>query len=271
MNPLQLVRDPPPTHLRDHLIQDPGLHLYALGDLAEPFASRCSWWGVRAHDSHALHCVVVRFDDGATGSLLGMFGPTQHTHFAHLITHAHQEFGDRPHALLSPDALPIMAPYFSPQHVLPHLRMMRQRDALIPRSALQDVIHLDRSHTKEIQAFLKTHYPATFLNQDALDAGVTTAVRGPHGDLIALCGIHVVAQSEHVAALGNVVTHPNHRGQGLAAHTISATCHALIDQGITHIGLNVMSSNTSAIRCYEKLGFHTTHDFIECDLIRRHT
>ncbi len=33
-----------------------------------------------------------------------------------------------------------------------------------------------------------------------------------------------------------------------------------------HIGLNVKADNTSAIRCYEKLGFETTGSFGEFDV-----
>ncbi len=46
-----------------------------------------------------------------------------------------------------------------------------------------------------------------------------------------------------------------HRGQGIGTRLIEATIEAAIARGISRIELEAFSSNTRAIRLYEKLGF----------------
>ena len=69
---LALMEAPTPALLRAHLAQDPALHLYALGDLEEPFYSQCTWWGSRPRQGEALHSVTLLFEDGAHGTLMAM-------------------------------------------------------------------------------------------------------------------------------------------------------------------------------------------------------
>ena len=50
------------------------------------------------------------------------------------------------------------------------------------------------------------------------------------------------------------------------AATTRALCLALHGQGITTIGLNVTADNAAAISMYERLGFRTVMEFVECDV-----
>lgn len=74
-------------------------------------------------------------------------------------------------------------------------------------------------------------------------------------ELIAVAGTHVVAASFGAAAIGNVYTHREHRGRGLAAMLTSQVAGWLIGQGISTIGLNVYETNLGARRIYERIGF----------------
>jgi ribosomal protein S18 acetylase RimI-like enzyme len=68
-----------------------------------------------------------------------------------------------------------------------------------------------------------------------------------------------------VAALGNIVTHPACRGQGLARAATAGLCRSL-RESVDHIGLNVAADNVAAIRCYERLGFATIGHYGEFNL-----
>lgn len=74
--------------------------------------------------------------------------------------------------------------------------------------------------------------------------------------LITVAGTHVVSQVHRVAAVGNVFTHPAHRGRGLATIATAAVVQELLRRpGMETVVLNVAQANEPAVRCYERLGF----------------
>lgn len=95
-----------------------------------------------------------------------------------------------------------------------------------------------------------------------LDTGFFRGIRRD-GELVAVAGVHAVSRNEEVAAIGNIFTHPGHRGQGLAQIVTSATATALREAGLQTIGLNVERTNTPAIRAYKRLGFRAHFDYYE--------
>jgi RimJ/RimL family protein N-acetyltransferase len=81
--------------------------------------------------------------------------------------------------------------------------------------------------------------------------------------IVAVAGTHLVSPEYNVAAVGNVFTHPAHRGQGYASAATSAVVSALLQAGIQDIVLNVSQSNQVALHLYEKLGFERCCAFVE--------
>jgi GNAT superfamily N-acetyltransferase len=84
-----------------------------------------------------------------------------------------------------------------------------------------------------------------------------------NGRLIAAGGTHLVSRDYNVAAVGNVFTHPDYRGQGYGAATTGAVSAELVRLGIRDIVLNVGQRNTSAVHIYEKIGFQCYCSFFE--------
>ena len=84
-----------------------------------------------------------------------------------------------------------------------------------------------------------------------------------HDRLIAVAGTHVISPTYGVAAVGNVFTHPAHRGRGFGTSTTSSVVSELLEHGIRDIILNVSQSNAAAIRIYERLGFERYCPFLE--------
>ena len=74
-------------------------------------------------------------------------------------------------------------------------------------------------------------------------------------ELVSIAGIHIISEWAGVAAVGNVFTRPDLRGQGLGTRATAALVQDLLDSGFETIVLNVSTENQSAIRCYSKLGF----------------
>ncbi len=74
-------------------------------------------------------------------------------------------------------------------------------------------------------------------------------------ELVSVAGIHIISAWAGVAAVGNVFTRPDRRGQGLGTRALGALVQNLLDSGLETIVLNVSTENQAAIRCYRKLGF----------------
>jgi ribosomal protein S18 acetylase RimI-like enzyme len=75
------------------------------------------------------------------------------------------------------------------------------------------------------------------------------------GTLVAVAGTHAITRRHRIAAIGNVFTHPAHRGRGLATATTSAVAQALAQDGAREVALNVAEDNPAAIAVYGRLGF----------------
>ena len=84
-------------------------------------------------------------------------------------------------------------------------------------------------------------------------------------ELISVAGVHVYSQRYRVAALGNITTHPNYRRKGYGTIAAAKVCQSLLTE-TDHIGLNVQANNTSAIKCYERLGFEIIDSYSEFNL-----
>jgi RimJ/RimL family protein N-acetyltransferase len=98
-------------------------------------------------------------------------------------------------------------------------------------------------------------YPAA-----VLDDGV---YYGAYADqrLVAMAGTHVVASSQGLALVGNIMTHPRYRGQGHGSVATSAVTAELL-KTCRDVLLTVDARNRIAIRLYERLGYRE-----ECRLI----
>jgi ribosomal protein S18 acetylase RimI-like enzyme len=82
-------------------------------------------------------------------------------------------------------------------------------------------------------------------------------------ELIAVAGTHCVSPAFGVAAIGNVLTHMNHRNRGLASATTTAVAEELFRVGCDEIVLNVRQGNEVAYRAYARLGFRDHCTFVE--------
>lgn len=82
------------------------------------------------------------------------------------------------------------------------------------------------------------------------------------GKLVSVAGTHLVAPNYGLAAVGNVFTHPSHRGHGYATICISAVTATLLGQGL-EVVLNVGQANEPALHLYRRLGYRVHCRFLE--------
>jgi GNAT superfamily N-acetyltransferase len=101
----------------------------------------------------------------------------------------------------------------------------------------------------------------SWLPADAIASGVYYGVR-VRGRLVAAAGTHVISPSARLAAVGNVMTHPDHRGRGYAKLTTGAVTQELL-RTCDQVVLNVRSDNPPAIAAYRALGYREHCQFEE--------
>jgi len=82
-------------------------------------------------------------------------------------------------------------------------------------------------------------------------------------ELVSIAGVHIQSHWASVAAIGNIFTKPDRRGQGLATRVTAAVIEDVLSQGVETIVLNVGMDNHPALACYRKLGFWPYCDYYE--------
>lgn len=111
-------------------------------------------------------------------------------------------------------------------------------------------------------------YPGTWFVPRMLATGRYVGLRRD-GRLACVAGVHVYSPAWRVAALGNVATLPEVRGQGLARGVCASLCRLLLADGIEAIALNVRADNVAAIASYTRLGFEPVAEYVEASLVAR--
>lgn len=151
---------------------------------------------------------------------------------------------------------------------IPHCAAAQNdNDASSERREALIMTRLSVTHMPQLEA-LYAHGGGDAFRQRSLELGVFYGVFD-NRRLVSVAGTHIVSDNERIAALGNVMTDPDYRGQGLATMATSAVCEELLDRGIELIGLSVSRSNTAAIRVYETIGFKLRLPFFEGTAMRR--
>lgn len=245
-------------HDRDELERffslDPILHLYSLGDLDPAFWPHTSWYGTRVNGQ--LEEVVLLYLGLATPTVQA-FATGDPARAAALLAELLPALPPRFHAHLGPPALEgtlreqrAFAPYGL------SLRMRLDEPTRVELPAPDGQVVLEDSDEAAIRELLGVAYPHNFFEPRMLASGLYLGVR-LGGELVAMAGLHVRSERYRAAALGNVATHPDARGQGLGRAITASLCRRLLDRGIGRIGLNVREANTAGRALYEGLGFVT--------------
>jgi ribosomal protein S18 acetylase RimI-like enzyme len=232
------------------LRQDAPLHLYALGDLDDFFWPATLWYGLEADG--ALRQVVLGYladDLLVVHALTG--GPL--SEMRDLLARILHLLPAKVYAHLSPGLSDVFAGRYRLEPHGSYDKMLLTAPGRLDTSDTAQVERLGAGNIGEMLALYAESYPGNWFDPRMVETGHYYGLRAG-GALLSVAGVHVYAPQQHVAALGNIVTHPAARGRGYASLVTARLCQEL-RKTVDQIGLNVRAENAVAIACYRGLGF----------------
>jgi RimJ/RimL family protein N-acetyltransferase len=246
-----------PAALRACLTADLAWSVYALGDLAPPYAA-ASEWHVPGAGRDALLLLYRAFD---TPVLFALGAPD-------LVAPLLDEIAGERALYLSvrPEILPLIQARYRVSRLAAMWRMTLAAADFRPLAT--GARALGPADMPALQALYADGAPfgeaPDFFFLSMLEHGVFYGLDDA-GDLVAAAGTHLVAPGEGVAAIGNVYTRKDQRGRGLATQVTSAVAGHLLGLAppLAVIALNVNQANAAAVRVYERLGFRRYCAFYE--------
>jgi len=118
------------------------------------------------------------------------------------------------------------------------------------RPVLGDAVRLDAADTRHLNRLYELGL-TSWLPTESVANGVYYGVRRGTR-LLAAAGTHVISPTYGIAAVGNVYTNRDHRGQGLAKVVTSAVTAELLSM-VDDVVLNVRIDNPPALAAYRAL------------------
>jgi ribosomal protein S18 acetylase RimI-like enzyme len=114
------------------------------------------------------------------------------------------------------------------------------------------IVKLEEEHLDDLLGLVKIVYPEYFKKK-------TSSLGNYYGiyknnQLVAVTGERM--QMDEYTEVSAVITHPEHTGKGYAKQLVTHAVNAILENNKTPF-LHVATSNTAAIKLYEKLGFQT--------------
>ena len=231
---------------------------YAIGDLEPGMHEQCAWAG--AEQGGGLEALVLHYR-GLQPPPLFLMGEVEGLRaiLAETLCPGWVYLNCRK------EHLPLTREFYDWHETIPMWRMALDLSRFRPRAG--DAIRLAPSQSGQL-ADLYALGGGDAFSPAQVEQGVFYGMFVA-GELVAAAGTHLVGATYGVGAVGNVFTHPDHRGHGYALAATSAVVAELLDRGIRDVILNVGQDNAAAMHVYERLGFERACPFLEGPATKR--
>ncbi len=258
--PAEILRDR--GEIERFLREDVTLNIYAIGDLDDFYWPHTRWYGRRG--AAGLAAVILLYTAFDPPILLLTASPHRADAARQLFTEIVPLLPPRVYAHISESLLEtVQHSHHLQSHGLHYKMSLQNRRALdayppgeTERATTEDAAAL-------AQLFAQS-YPDNAFDPRMLETGQFFLIR-ENSAIRSLAGIHVYSPQYRVAALGNIVTHPDYRGRGLGTRVTASVCRSVL-AAVDHVGLNVRADNTTAIHSYQRLGFEIHAPYLEATL-----
>jgi len=252
---IQIIKDR--FALEKYFRQDLPLHLYSLGDLDDFYWPRITCYGI--HTELGLKN-ITSFYRGDKLPVLLAFGELDQDYLLKLQSLLPNRF----YAHLCPDLIKHFSDYDQISEHGDHFKMALVDSDPILQANTDNTFQLTKTDLPEINELYLESYPDNAFDPRMLDSGQYIGIRHL-GQLVSIAGIHTYSATYRVAALGNIATHPESRGQGFGRAVTARLCQ-LLKCTVDFIGLHVKCDNQPAISLYESLGFRISSVYGEFSL-----
>lgn len=253
--------------LEEFLRPFPVENAYMLGYLDPAYEPECRWYA--RVDDEGVRTLVLIYEGLSRPA---MFVTGRADGVAPLLKSIRNELPQRvlgrsPRGLL--DA--VKTAYQPGRELLEMQRMGLNRSTFQARDkGGEDPIVEVLSH-RDTGAMMKTYafWPDHFFEPYQLSSGLYFGIRGDEDGVIAsIAGIHNLSERYDVAAIGNLVTHPDYRGRGYARRCTAVLLRHLFER-VGLVTLDVQAGNAPAIRTYQHFGFQQAAEYFEGEMTLR--
>lgn len=234
------------------------LHIYSIGDLDDFFWQDTQWHALKEDDE--IQALTLLYTGQPLLTLQAL--SEQAELMRKLLRSISHILPDRFHAHLSPGVGEVFKGRYEMESCAKHYKMVLNSKRFPGNVDCSQVIRLTDDDLGQMLRLYEDAYPGNWFDPRMLQTRQYFGIRIDN-KLVSVAGIHVYSKTYKVAALGNIVTHPDYRGRGFATSVTARLCRSL-SKNVDHIGLNVKADNTIAITLYEKLGFEIITPYYEC-------
>ncbi|NVM35444.1 MAG: GNAT family N-acetyltransferase [Candidatus Lokiarchaeota archaeon] len=231
------------------------LYAYHIGDLDDFYFSDCKWFGLE--ENRQIVDVILLYSGLKIPTLL-IFGSIEK--IPHLLEEIIDKLPDRFYCHYQENFHEIFESDYQMTFLGTHLKMKFQGDlAKLSNIDTSKIIHLTEEDKPNLLSLYQDSYPEGYFVPYMLKSGKYYGVNVDK-KIVSVAGVHVYSPLYNIAVLGNITTHPNFRGRGLAKKCTAQLLKSFEGE-VDQIGLNVKKDNISALRLYENLGFriHSTY------------
>jgi RimJ/RimL family protein N-acetyltransferase len=235
---------------------------YALGQLDDRYVQLVRCFQSKGSTGQALllfssaglgNALFAMGDPGALEALLRLHrGPRQN------------------YATCQPDHLAVFKRYFQFAQEQPMLRMAVTTAAFQPPDDPDDDVTVRRLRSRDVRALNQLYNSdgaPTYYSGKHVSEGVYYGVYDRQA-LVSVAGTHVISEQWSIAVVGNVFTHPAHRGRGYARLSTGAVTADLLGR-CRDVVLTVDPLNTPAVRAYQHLGYREDCQLLEAAVVRK--
>lgn len=234
------------------------LHIYSIGDLDDFFWQNTVWYALKK--GGAIQAIALLYTEPAFPALHAM--SEEEGIMRELLQSIFHILPGQFHAHLSPGVAEVFKKQCEIKSHEKHYKMALKSISFPGDVDCSQAVALTKRDLDEMLRLYEEGYPGNYFNPRMLETGQYFGVR-IENRLVSVAGVHVYSEKYKVAALGNIATHPDYRGNGFGKSVTARLCQSLSEY-VDHIGLNVKADNTTAVSLYEKLGFEIVSPFYEC-------
>lgn len=246
-----------PNRIRDLLLTDRAYAAYAIAQLEPRRFPLTEWYAAAGPAGSAL---VLHSRSGLGHALFATGEPAALDAVLSLHPGPRFTFGS-----MRQEHRPIIEKYFFLTRRQEMARM--SVDAATFKRVDGTAVRLTGADIAAVNRLYSSEGPRTAYRPQHLTEGVYFGVF-EDGVLISVAGTHVVSPAEGIAVVGNVFTHPRHRGRRLATGATSAATAALLES-CPLVVLTVETGNEPAVRAYRRLGYVDQCTLHETPLVRK--